>query len=682
MSTPVACVSALPAPTALRVRFFLTSRGNRFMVELAEMFAEGFTRLGVPAEIELDRLPAASSAEAELCIVVAPHEYFPLFAVPQVGRRWADLAAGTWCLATEQPGSRCFEVGFRYAARCRGVFDINALGAAEFRRRGIGATFVPLGYSSSAEATERCGGLRDIDVLFLGHHSPKRARFLARHADRLARYHCHLVLNDPQQPRQEWTPGYVSGSARNRLLSQARVLLNVHSANRHYFEWQRAIAAMANGCVVVSEASAGIEPLCDGQHLIFAPVDDLMDRCEELLNDEPRRRRIAEAAYRFLRDERPIEIGCQQMLQAHWLTVCPRPAGRRCSPRTSAIKKAVAWVRWAWFGITSAADSLGPALRRSAWAHTLYYPAKSLAERLAGRWSLRQIEARRQAIVARLKAEAAAGLGPWSANLAMLANRRYEALGAPDVSVVVTVYQYAQYLEECLESVARAELAGLDRGIETIVVDDASWDASAEVAARWIRRDAVAACLVRKPTNTGLADSRNLGIRLARAPRVFILDADNRVYPQCLAKLVRAMDQSQADAAYGIIRRFHDATGKPLDLTSWYAWDVARLVCSPYLDAMALFDRARLLELGGYSRELVQYGWFGWEDYDLWLKLAQRGARVAFCPEIVAEYRVHGRSMIHVTSHYKPRLARYFRQKFADLAQRHPQTPRLFGWAR
>ena len=100
----------------------------------------------------------------------------------------------------------------------------------------------------------------------------------------------------------------------------------------------------------------------------------------------------------------------------------------------------------------------------------------------------------------------------------------------------------------------------------------------------------------------------------------------------------------------------------------------------PFAVAMALFDRQAVLDVGGYSDDLLHYGW-GWEDYDLWLKLAQAGRTAAFCPEIVAEYRVHPRSMVRATSHYKPRLVRYFREKFVELARRHPGGARQFGWA-
>lgn len=687
MSTPLASTAtAQPHASAAEVRFLVASAGNRFMAELAEMFAEGFAHLGVEARLEIDRLPPADAEPGTLRVVVAPHEYFPLFAVPRVGKAWRRLAAGVWCLATEQPGSRCFEAGFGYAAACRGVFDISPLGVAEFHRRGVAAEYVPLGYAPSAEGPSGDSG-RDIDIVFLGHDSPRRARFFARYAERLARYRCHLLLNDPNEPRRADTPGFASGQARGRLLCRSRVLLNIHAADRPYFEWQRALYAMANGCLVVSETSLGAEPLGDGRHLVFAPLEHLMDRCEEYLADEHRRTRMAAEAYRFLREQFPVEIGCRRMLEAcrAW------PAGRlgtgdgpqwvRRGQR--GVRRAAAAVRGTWFRLRSLPGALPSRLRRWRLAHAVYYPAKSLVTRLSGRWSLRQVRQRRREILARLQsARQIGGLDQRTRAYAVCENASYRQLATPAISVIVTVYNYARYLPECLDSVARAAQGNLPGGIEAVVVDDASADASPEVATQWLQHTPLAACLVRKSENTGLADARNVGLHLARAPLVFILDADNRIFPACLEKLAETLRSRKAVAAYGIIRRFDDATGRGLGLVSCGAWDPARLVAAPYLDAMALFDRATLLGLGGYSTELLQHGWFGLEDYDLWLKLAQAGCPVAFCPEIVAEYRVHRWSMLAATSHYKPRLVRYFRQKFADLARQYPETPRLFGWAR
>ncbi len=120
--------------------------------------------------------------------------------------------------------------------------------------------------------------------------------------------------------------------------------------------------------------------------------------------------------------------------------------------------------------------------------------------------------------------------------------------------------------------------------------------------------------------------------------------------------------------------------GKGSSLMSSLDWSPRRLLEGPYIDAMALLDKQAVLDLGGYSTELIDYGWFGWEDYDLWLKLAQAGRSCRLVPRIVAGYRDHGASMLRRTNRSSERLARYFTTKFAALLSQHPGLDTHFAF--
>ena len=727
--------------TGPEVALYLASAGNHFMAEIARIFLEGFRVMGVEAALRVDEVPSAEQNSPRIQVVVAPHEFLLLFLERKLGAgAWKRVAASCYCLNTEQPGSGWFEAAYRFARRCKGVFDINRQGAAEFTKRGIRADHTPLGYAPLLEETGFAGRSplpwdpnagpltsrsplprdpqeKDIDILFLGHYSPRRGVFLARHAERLQEYRCALVLPDSDQPRLATSPGSFGGIERNRLVRRARILLNVHSSNRRYFEWHRALVCMANRCALVSEESQTIEPLVDGEHLVLADLDHLMDRCEELLGDEPRRQEMAERAYEFLRAGLSIEPACRTILESaksgqgarvpasecrgsHWQRNSrgsgvrrsyfqwdPRRPLSRVAPFVShELAIATAWhrghgaLRGAAFQLCRLARDYPNYLRRQRPAHLLYYPVRSFFDRLRGRWSLKEIERRRREILDRC----GDGQGPCSRvvheDYEPLANEAYPGDPSLAVSVVVTVYNYARFVGECLGSVARASLEDLPGGIELVVVDDASNDGSAEVVETHLRKLALPARLLRKRWNTGVADARNLGIHLARAPYVFMLDADNWIFPRCLGRLYQTIAGSGAAAAYGVIRKFDSRTLRPLGLLSCQAWDVKRLIAGPYIDTMAMFDRQRLLAVGGYSTELIRYGWFGWEDYDLWLKFARAGYTCQFCPQIVASYRVHSAPMNRITLHYKPRLARYFREKFSSLLEEHPPGRLRFGY--
>jgi glycosyltransferase involved in cell wall biosynthesis len=185
---------------------------------------------------------------------------------------------------------------------------------------------------------------------------------------------------------------------------------------------------------------------------------------------------------------------------------------------------------------------------------------------------------------------------------------------------------------------------------------------------------------VRKRANTGPADARNIGLECARAAYVFVLDADNSVYPSCFRALHSTIVAGGYTGVYGLIRRFDDETTESLGLLSMYDWNVRQLVRRPYIDAMAMLDRCRVLAIGGYATELIEHGWFGWEDYDLWLRLAQEGHACKLVPRVLSSYRVHGSSMLQRTNRSSEAVARYFHRKFRRLVSEHPGLDSYFGF--
>jgi glycosyltransferase involved in cell wall biosynthesis len=287
------------------------------------------------------------------------------------------------------------------------------------------------------------------------------------------------------------------------------------------------------------------------------------------------------------------------------------------------------------------------------------------------------IESLRTAVIQRLelaKLSELWGKAAWTIS----GNDAYRNRCTVSVSVIVTLYNYATYIQHCLDSVCASHTEGLPNGFEIVVINDCSTDHSAQLVQDYLeQRSDISICLVNKLFNTGLADARNLGLKIARADHVFILDADNWIYPNCLSTLYQAIQGSAA--AYGMIRRVEQATGQELSPLSYQDWDVHELIRCPYIDAMAMFDRQVLLSVGGYSLELIHHGWFGWEDYDLWLKLAQAGHQARFVAKILSEYRVHDSSMINTTNLYATAIAEHFRKKFKPLVDQYEDFDLLFG---
>ena len=641
------------------VRLFVASAGNHVMREIADVFASGFSANGVRAEVAIDVLPAAAPADGLLQIVVAPHEFYPLFAASRAHEATAALPA-VHLLNVEQPGSPWFESACWFARGAAGVLDINAMSAAELRRRGIAAVHAPLGYlppSADPPPAER-----DIDIVFLGVSTPRREMFFSRHAPFFAARRCRIHLARIAEPRLATTPGFVTGAALARLLRSSRVLLNVHGQRSAYFEWHRTLLAVANGCAIVSEAGDPA-PLRPGEDLVIEDLDHLVEECRRLLDDEDARAAMAERARRRAEEDLGAAAVCGRVLQMITAAASGRGVlapSRRASEPVRSWPRAVSGVARGIAARFDATPTRGPRVPEPVSAAA---PDPS-ALREAAR-ACRRDEARRLALggqpLAREEGNAGARAG-----------------GTPGVTVLITVFNYAAHVGEALRSACGAHTEGIPGGIEVVVVDDGSTDDSAAVVQAAMAASTTPIRLIRKALNTGLADARNLGLGEARAPYVFILDADNWIYPRCLSVLHRAIREGGHDAVYGIIRTF-DERGEPAGLTSCFPWDEREVVRLPYVDAMALFDREVVLSLGGYATD---HPWMGWEDYDLWLKLAQAGRSCALVPELLSAYRVHPGSMINETNRNAAALARHFRRKFAPLALRHPDAPMLFGFPR
>jgi GT2 family glycosyltransferase/SAM-dependent methyltransferase len=205
---------------------------------------------------------------------------------------------------------------------------------------------------------------------------------------------------------------------------------------------------------------------------------------------------------------------------------------------------------------------------------------------------------------------------------------------APTVAVVIPTFNRARYLRDALSSV----LAQTRPVEEIVVVDDGSDDDTVAVVGEFpqvvfIRQD-----------NSGPSAARNAGIRAATSDYVLCLDSDDVLAPEGIANgLACLADNPGVGFVYGGYRRV-DAALRPIEPPNFTRMhrDAYRDLLrnnSVYMLGTVLFDRAKLLEVGGFAPQLHRA-----EDYDLFLRLARKYP-VASDPAIVAHYRVHGGSL-------------------------------------
>ncbi len=207
------------------------------------------------------------------------------------------------------------------------------------------------------------------------------------------------------------------------------------------------------------------------------------------------------------------------------------------------------------------------------------------------------------------------------------------------VSVTVTLFNYGRFLEECLDSVKAQRHSSL----ELIVVDDCSTEASATMAALgWLSRYSdrfYQARLYRHVRNQGLAEARNTAFYRAASDFVFVMDADNMIYPRAIGRLYEVMASGAFAGAYTQLERFGDV--HDLGVADVFSEEGFIAADGNYIDAMAMVSKEAWERVGGYAH--IEDGW---EDYDMWLKFLDHRLKMAFIPEILCRYRVHGSSMV------------------------------------
>lgn len=120
---------------------------------------------------------------------------------------------------------------------------------------------------------------------------------------------------------------------------------------------------------------------------------------------------------------------------------------------------------------------------------------------------------------------------------------------APEVSVVVAVYNTMPYLTRCLSSVLGQSI-GADR-LEVITVDDGSTDGSGAELDRWARSHPDTVKVIHQPNSGGPAGPSNRALDVATGRFVFFLGADDHLGTEALERLVSAADQLDADIVLG-----------------------------------------------------------------------------------------------------------------------------------
>lgn len=233
------------------------------------------------------------------------------------------------------------------------------------------------------------------------------------------------------------------------------------------------------------------------------------------------------------------------------------------------------------------------------------------------------------------------------------------------VSIVMPAYNAAAYIEEAIRSALAQTLAE----IELLVVDDASTDATAAIAATLAATDPRVR-LLRQPRNSGPSACRNLGMAVAKGRWLAILDADDALAPDRLERLVglgerHGLDmvadnlllvpEDRPDQANAMIPAALLDAPRPLSLHEFITRNVAdrHYPGCNFGFLKPVFRTAFLRDADIQYDERVRFA----EDFTLYVACLRRGAVWWLTPEPGYRYRVRSDSLTQVqTVHDLARL--------------------------
>ena len=222
----------------------------------------------------------------------------------------------------------------------------------------------------------------------------------------------------------------------------------------------------------------------------------------------------------------------------------------------------------------------------------------------------------------------------------------------PRVAVLIPCHGEGPLIAEAVRSVQE------DEPVEIAVVDDASPDEATRATLDELARAGVN--VIRLPENAGVGNARTTAFEATTAPYVYPLDADDLALPGVLARMADRLDADPGAAAcVGDIVEFGD---HELTRASPPRLDPYRVALTNEYPITALYRRTAVTAAGAwrpfYERQ-------GYEDWNLWMGLAERGERIVHLGGPGYRRRLHGQRLNQLAR-------RRHRERYEAMQRAHP----------
>ena len=179
----------------------------------------------------------------------------------------------------------------------------------------------------------------------------------------------------------------------------------------------------------------------------------------------------------------------------------------------------------------------------------------------------------------------------------------------PLVTVVITCFNQADFIDECINSVLNQGY----KSIEIICVDDCSR-------------------LIKNSQNLGVCASRNIAINEANGLYILPLDGDDTIEPTYIEEAVHVISSNEDIGIVYCQARFFGGINQNWDLPDFNVDDFLFNNC---IFCTALFRKSDFLRVGGYKPYMID----GFEDYELWICFVELGLKPYRIDKILFNYR-------------------------------------------
>lgn len=211
-----------------------------------------------------------------------------------------------------------------------------------------------------------------------------------------------------------------------------------------------------------------------------------------------------------------------------------------------------------------------------------------------------------------------------------------ETKKTPAISVVMAVFNGAQWLHEAIKSVLDQTFTDF----EFIIVDDGSTDDSSEIIQKYATQDS--RIVVVTKDNSGLAESLNVGLQKARGYWIARMDADDICKPDRFKKQVSYLNDHPeivlVSGAVEYIDERGNVFGRTYPIISikrirHKILNYGNIIVHPAV----MMRRDIVIFCGGYFPGLTTV-----EDLHLWRKFLRNNYDLSILPDVLISYRISG----------------------------------------